>query len=189
MDGRSRWENFRERLSHLEARDLIVPFIILLVVIGTIVGIVNYSRRRAEQEPPTIEVTTPNEGSTTEEDRITVTGKTDPDSTVSVNDRSVDVGEDGGFSTEVSLSAGDNKVRIVATNEIGKSSEAEISVTRLEKPTPTPTAGGGSIVAGPDLSRSGPETLWIPEISALSLAAASWYGSRKKLSSSIQKKQ
>lgn len=61
--------------------------------------------------------------------QITVAGKTDPDSTVTVNSRIAIVAGDGSFTSPLNLSDGENKITIEATNSAGKTTSRTITVT------------------------------------------------------------
>lgn len=70
---------------------------------------------------PTLEVTAPNDGTTVYGDpgSVVISGKTDPDNTVTVNDRFVLVKDDGSFSYTAALTQGDNSFHIVAKDIAG----------------------------------------------------------------------
>lgn len=78
-----------------------------------------------------LEVTNPTEGATfgRGDQTISVTGKTDPDSTVSVNGSIAIVDENGNFSYFLNLSEGDNTISIDAQSAGGKSTNKSIKVT------------------------------------------------------------
>lgn len=51
--------------------------------------------------------------------KVTVSGSTDPDDSISVNGTTVIVNSDGSFSTTVNLNDGDNNLTVTATNSFG----------------------------------------------------------------------
>lgn len=163
-----------------DPKSLIWPLVIFLVVIGVIWGIFNYISKRNLEVDPTIDITAPVDGETYTNETLTVQGKTNNNKiNLMVNGNPVEVDKDGSFSGNVNLNPGQNSVGIVAETDAGKRAERTITVFR-----DGPTATVPSPVAGVDLSKTGPESFWIPEASALALAGASWYGTRKKLKES-----
>lgn len=170
----------------LDPKALIWPLIILLIVAGTIWGIINYFNNRKTTVEPTVELTTPVDGESYDTEKITVQGKTNSTKVeVSINGNNVSVAKDGAFSTEVPLKSGTNTIGIVATTTDGKKAERNVTVYRKDASVVNDTSVNPT--AGADLSNSGPETLWIPEASMLALAAAGYYGSKKRLKETIKK--
>jgi cytoskeletal protein RodZ len=76
---------------------------------------------RALQQAPTLSVDSPVNQAVVVEKRIEVFGKTDPDATVTINGVSVLVRSDGKFFDQIALEGGVNKLTIVATSRLGKS--------------------------------------------------------------------
>lgn len=78
-----------------------------------------------------LEVSSPTEGATfgRGDQTINVTGKTDPDSSISVNGSVAVVDADGNFSYFLSLSDGDNTISIDAQSAGGKTTNKSIKVT------------------------------------------------------------
>jgi cytoskeletal protein RodZ len=76
---------------------------------------------RALQQAPTLSVDSPVNHAVVVEKRIEVFGKTDPDATVTINGVSVLVRSDGKFFDQIALEGGVNKLTIVATSRLGKS--------------------------------------------------------------------
>lgn len=60
----------------------------------------------------------------------TVSGTTDPGTTVSINDRLVVVDSNGKFSYLLDLKGGENKIKIVATDPAGNRTVKELTVTK-----------------------------------------------------------
>jgi hypothetical protein len=165
-----------------DPKSLVVPLIVLLVILGTIWGVINYYRGRDAAVAPSIQVTTPVDGETYESEQITVQGKTDDRNiTIKIEGKEVAVARDGAFSTEVPLREGENSIGIIAQTKAGERVEKTLTVFRkVESPATGDVPG-----AGVDLTQTGPESFWIPEATLLSAAAASWYGSRKKLKKAL----
>lgn len=80
-------------------------------------------------EKPTLEISEPQDNQTFQgERRIKISGKTEPDNKVSVNDSTIIVNNDGTFNTLVSLNDGENTIAIVASNLVGNSTRVERKV-------------------------------------------------------------
>lgn len=175
----------RERISGLEPRQIILPLILLLIFIGTVFGIINYQRRVKEQATPTIQVTRPEEGTSTKDAQIVVEGKTSSGATVRVNEKDAGMDAEGNFAAEVPLEAGENNITIVSTGTNGKTSIITRKIVR--EVAVEPNAGPNQTVNEEKLSSSGPEEWWLLGSGTLSSAAAAWYYSRKKLGQALNK--
>lgn len=93
-------------------------------------------------QQPSLSVDQPQDGTTIASgvNKITVSGSTDPNNNVTVNGITVIVGNDGSFSTSVSLNGGDNNITIVATNSFNNTTRVKRKVTYLgASPTPSPS--------------------------------------------------
>lgn len=103
--------------------------------------------------PPALTVTTPAEGTVTNQSSITVSGTasdvTSSPVTVKVNNTPVSV-EDGAWSTEVTLSEGQNTITVVAEDSAGKTTTVTRHVT-LDTGSPQ----FESVVASPDPATAG----------------------------------
>lgn len=84
--------------------------------------------------PPVLTVTSPSDNFTTNQSTVMVTGTTnDPTSntvSLTVNGELVEIGPDGAFSYEFTLSEGENTITIIATDAAGKSSTVVRHVTK-----------------------------------------------------------
>lgn len=78
--------------------------------------------------PPKLEVTSPKDGDNLKDSQVTVLGKSDPNTNVTVNDHLAIVSGDGSFTYNFNLSNGDNKIKIVSTDKAGNQSTKEITV-------------------------------------------------------------
>lgn len=98
---------------------------------GNVSVLSNVVTTTIKNTPPILEISTPanNENVTGDSPKITVTGKTQEDTSVSINDRFVVVKSDGSFTHTVTLSEGENHLRITATDNAGNSITAERLVT------------------------------------------------------------
>lgn len=81
-------------------------------------------------EKPSLDIFSPSDGTTFKkaDKRINVSGKTDPDNTVTVNSFRAVVDSKGEFSYFLELNEGDNKITIQATNQAGTSESKELTV-------------------------------------------------------------
>ena len=107
--------------------------------------------------PPKLNVTSPSENLVTNSKNLTVSGTTN-DATSSpvilkVNDTPVTVQENGSWTTQITLSEGENTITIVATDSAGKSTTVTRHVTldtgapdiQSVTITPNPADAGASI--------------------------------------------
>lgn len=79
-------------------------------------------------EAPFLEVTQPQDQQTVEVPLISVTGRSDPESKVSINNQEIQVDLSGKFSQEVSLKEGSNNIIVTSTSKGGKVSKVERTV-------------------------------------------------------------
>jgi len=83
-----------------------------------------------DNQPPELILTNPTETtSTTEENRLTISGTTEPLAYVYLNERRLVVNPNGGFSTSVSLTEGENIFLIKAQDKAENETEIEVKVT------------------------------------------------------------
>lgn len=78
--------------------------------------------------PPKLELSTPKDGDSFKDSPIVVSGTTDPDTSVTVNDHLAIVTGSGNFSYNLTLTNGDNKIKIVVTDKAGNQTTKEITV-------------------------------------------------------------
>jgi cytoskeletal protein RodZ len=107
---------------------------VILVVTALVVLFLAYLgfQYRALQQSPRLSVESPIDQAVVSEKRIEVFGKTDPDATVTINGVSVLVRGDGKFFDQVTLESGVNKITIIATSRLGKTTTAvrEVGLTQ-----------------------------------------------------------
>jgi len=84
-----------------------------------------------KNKQPSLDVTNPSDGQTFSKDQnqLNVTGKTDPDVRVTVNDFQAIVNSDGNFSYTMQLQNGDNQLKIIAIDAAGNKTEKDLKVT------------------------------------------------------------
>lgn len=79
---------------------------------------------------PSLEITSPHDGDTVDQNPITITGKTDADVHVTVNDFWAISNDNGTFSYRLNLQDGDNHIKVVATDDAENKAEKEITIKR-----------------------------------------------------------
>ncbi|MCL4397570.1 Ig-like domain-containing protein [Patescibacteria group bacterium] len=77
---------------------------------------------------PKLDLSSPKDGDSFNNQTISVSGATDPGDTVSINDRLAIVDKDGNFSYSLNLNSGDNKLKITATDPAGNTTSKELTV-------------------------------------------------------------
>lgn len=78
---------------------------------------------------PTLTINEPQDGAVIFQKTVKLAGKTEVGSTLLVNDHLVLVNSDGGFSTVVTLTSGENNIKIVSTSKAGNIVEKDLKVT------------------------------------------------------------
>ena len=91
--------------------------IILLAII--LLGYIFFQYRYAIISPP-LEVLAPTEGAVVSSRKIVVSGKTDPNATVFVNNDNVSLDSDGIFKKSINVFPGKTIIRVKAINYFGK---------------------------------------------------------------------
>ena len=91
--------------------------IVLLVII--LLGYILFQYRFAIISPP-LEISTPSDGAIVLSRTITVSGKTDPNATVFVNNDNVSLDSDGNFKKSINVFPGKTIIRVKAINYFGK---------------------------------------------------------------------
>lgn len=98
---------------------------------GTVSELSNVLTILIKKKGPSLELTAPEDNSTLngDDNKVTIAGKTDVDTSVTVNDRIAVVSGDNTFSYKYPLNDGENKLKIVATDIAGNTSTIERTVT------------------------------------------------------------
>ena len=83
------------------------------------------------KDEPKLEISFPNDGASFSkaDQEINIRGTTDPENAVKINDFIAIVDTEGNFSYILKLKEGENKIKIVAANLAGKTSEKELTVS------------------------------------------------------------
>lgn len=101
----------------------------ILITILALFGYLGFQFIRFNS-PPSLEVTKPPDNFTTTSNKVDVSGKTDSDATIRINNQLVLVGKDGIFNGQVEIFEGTKEIVITATNR----SKKETTVVRKVVP-------------------------------------------------------
>lgn len=82
-----------------------------------------------KNSPPSLTIDNPSDGSTTNNETIAISGKTDEGVTVTVNDFWAVINPDNTYSYALKLNQGDNQIKVSAVDEAGNKTEKNIKVT------------------------------------------------------------
>ena len=104
-------------------------FITLIVVVLVSLFLIYLGLQyRTLQQAPILIIDSPKSQAVVSDKRVDVFGKTDPDATITINGVSVLVRGDGKFFDQVNLETGVNKLTIIATSRLGKSTATVVEV-------------------------------------------------------------
>jgi len=84
--------------------------------------------------PPSLNLTSPKDGITISQSTVEVFGKTDPEATISVNDKLVALDKGGQFYVRLVLTPGLNKITVTASNKSGKNTSVVRKVFLTSSP-------------------------------------------------------
>lgn len=122
-------ESFSKPLSSSRIR--ITPSRLIGIVLAlVIIGFFSYLWVEYRQfvGSPKLDVISPTQGQTVEMTSVEVTGSTDPETRISVNEQEVSTDSSGNFKEEVKLSSSVNTITIVATSKFGQATKVERTV-------------------------------------------------------------
>jgi len=75
-------------------------------------------------------ISSPESGTVVDANTVTISGFTESNASIVINDTEIAANNDGSFQSDISLDEGDNYISIVAYNDAGSVAEREIIVTR-----------------------------------------------------------
>jgi len=101
----------------------------VLIVLLAIIGYLGFQYMKFTTPPP-LEVLEPKEGEIVDANEVDVSGKTDPDAVVRVNNQLVLITQDGKFTAKIEIFEGTTNIVIKALSRSGK----ETTITRTIKP-------------------------------------------------------
>ncbi len=95
------------------------------VIIATVLCILTFFgylfiQYRSYTSPPNLTISTPAEGAVLSGEKITVSGTTDRDAVISVNNQKIALSENGEFTTDLTLAPGVNTIIIDSVSKYGK---------------------------------------------------------------------
>ena len=91
----------------------------ILIVVLTLFGYLGFQFIKFNSQP-SLEVVKPLESFVVTSDKVGVSGKTDPDATVKINNQPVLVSDNGTFNGEIEVFEGTKEIMIIATSRSGK---------------------------------------------------------------------
>ena len=83
-------------------------------------------------QPPSLEISNPQDGKKYYEANLTVEGTTEKEVFVKINNIPVVIKADGSFTYSLTLNKGENKIKVLATDLAGNVTETELTVTYVE---------------------------------------------------------
>ncbi len=107
-------------------------FALTAVVIMGLLGYLGFQYARFIA-PPTLEVVKPVEGEVVVGDEVVVSGETDEDVTLTVNNQPVLVSENGTFEVELALAADTEEIFVVAVSRSGKETVVHRNIEREQE--------------------------------------------------------
>lgn len=94
-------------------------------------------------EKPTLEINQPTDGMeiTSGEKKVVVSGKTDPNNSVTVNGATIIVNSEGNFQTTININDGDNVITVISSTNFGTTNQTErrVKYTAQASPSPSPS--------------------------------------------------
>lgn len=106
----------------------IATFLFIIIFVSYLI-----SQYRAFTGAPVLNVQTPKEGEVFSKDTILISGNTDKDAQVYINNQKISVDEKGNFQQEVLLNSGVNKLSIEAESKLGKRTKVTRTI-QIESP-------------------------------------------------------
>lgn len=81
---------------------------------------------------PPLDVSSPKDQSTVKSEMVNVSGKTDPEARLAINNQDVTISKDGDFEVSIKLSEGVNKISVKAISKFGKVAAVERTVFKQQ---------------------------------------------------------
>lgn len=114
-----------------KSRFVITPNIVLTFMIALIISVFLFylfNEYRIYKSSPVIVISSPDEFQVITTNSAEIKGRTQPESSLTINGQKIEVSSDGSFSEEVALLPGTNIITIQATNRFGKMTEVKRNV-------------------------------------------------------------
>lgn len=100
---------------------------IVVVVIGVVVYLV--IQYLSFTRPPELDLASPTEGQVVTTRELTVSGTTDPEATIRINNQPVIIEEDGSFATTIEVFEGTKEIVVRSVSRSGKETELKREIT------------------------------------------------------------
>jgi cytoskeletal protein RodZ len=112
------------------------PLIIILTIISFIIFFSAYIFLQYQSyiNPPNLSIIYPKEGEIVNNTNIQVSGKTDNDAILSINNQKIALSQSGDFTSEITLTPGINTIVIESSSKFGKKRTLTRTVQFVEKP-------------------------------------------------------
>lgn len=84
-----------------------------------------------DNDAPKLEISSPSDGtafSGSKNQRVTITGQTEADAALTINDKYVSIADDGGFSFSTNLSEGDNTFTVKTVDKAGNTTQKSLTL-------------------------------------------------------------
>ena len=94
---------------------------------------------RLDSAPPPLNVIQPGDNSSTNQANIEVSGSSEPNATVSINNQNAPVDAQGNFATRIDLNEGSNLIEATATDRAGNATRVALTVRYVKAVAPPPT--------------------------------------------------
>lgn len=111
---------------------IVLRSIIVILVLSAIGGYALYESRNIINGP-LLKLTEPNNGLSTSDPDVEVSGQTQNISSISINDRKITVDESGWFKEKVLLSPGYNIIKISVYDRFGREKKTLMELVRTEQ--------------------------------------------------------
>lgn len=154
---------------------LMIPVLDFYQLLGCEVKIISEvvsEAKEVEKIPPLLIIFEPVSGTITKKEKIKISGKTEKDGIVFIDEKNIPLDSEGKFSAEIKLKKGENRIKIIAKDTAGNTTEKEIIVNCLKKKAKKNivTYIGGAILAGILLS-SGKEKKESPKYGSMKITS------------------
>jgi cytoskeletal protein RodZ len=124
-------QSFRVESLERESRWSLTPKVVITsLVIFLLLGFAAYVTYQVKQfaSPPMLEITQPGYESVTKTEQVVIEGKTDPGSLLFIDNLQANVNTDGGFTYNLTVRPGLNKIAVRSQNRLNKESSKTLSV-------------------------------------------------------------
>jgi len=109
---------------HIHGSKIKQAAVLVILVILALFGYIAFQYRFAVISPP-LKIVAPIEEAVISASTVTISGKTDPNSTIYIDDQSVSVEQDGSFKKEITVFPGKTIIKVLAVNRFGRQTTLE----------------------------------------------------------------